>query len=81
MMCTTCSTGRACLVSEPVALDYGQTRALICDLNGMVLDISTPTELLAGREEGGVETDERRDDAGPDQPEENRWGYDRGLRH
>lgn len=69
------------VVSEPVALDYGQTRALICDLNGMVLDISTPTELLAGREENGVETDERPDDAGPDQPEENRWGYDRGLRH
>lgn len=31
------------VVSEPMALDYGQTRGLIRDLNGMVIDISTPT--------------------------------------
>jgi len=38
------------VVSEPTALDYGQTRALIRDLNGMVIDISTPTKeaLLRG---------------------------------
>jgi predicted enzyme related to lactoylglutathione lyase len=39
------------VVSEPVALDYGQTRGLIRDLNGMVLDISTPTADLQLRED------------------------------
>lgn len=38
------------IVSEAVALDYGQTRGLIRDLNGMVIDVSTPTELLKGDE-------------------------------
>jgi predicted enzyme related to lactoylglutathione lyase len=37
------------VVSEPVALDYGQTRGLIRDLNGMVIDVSTPTEKVALR--------------------------------
>jgi catechol 2,3-dioxygenase-like lactoylglutathione lyase family enzyme len=37
------------IVEEPVALDYGQTRALIRDPNGMILDISTPTEKLEAR--------------------------------
>lgn len=37
------------IVAEPMALDYGQTRGLIRDINGMVLDISTPTEDLAAR--------------------------------
>lgn len=37
------------VIEEPVALAYGQTRALIRDLNGLVIDISTPTELLAER--------------------------------
>jgi predicted enzyme related to lactoylglutathione lyase len=69
------------VVSEPVALDYGQTRALICDLNGMVLDISTPTELLAGRDEGGVETGERSESAEPGSADENRWARGTGLRH
>ena len=69
------------VVSEPVALDYGQTRALICDLNGMVLDISTPTELLAGRDEGDVETGERSESAEPSPAEENRWARGTGLRH
>lgn len=69
------------VVSEPVALDYGQTRALICDLNGMVLDISTPTELLAGREEAGVQTEEHAEPAEPSHADENRWGHDTGLRH
>jgi catechol 2,3-dioxygenase-like lactoylglutathione lyase family enzyme len=38
------------IISEPVALAYGQTRALIRDPNGMVIDLSTPTEALASRE-------------------------------
>ncbi|MDB5539541.1 MAG: hypothetical protein JWQ89_1268 [Devosia sp.] len=39
------------IAAEAVALDYGQTRGLIRDLNGMVIDVSTPTAELAGREE------------------------------
>jgi catechol 2,3-dioxygenase-like lactoylglutathione lyase family enzyme len=31
------------IIEEPVALDYGQTRALIRDPNGLVIDLSTPT--------------------------------------
>jgi predicted enzyme related to lactoylglutathione lyase len=46
------------VVAEPVALDYGQTRGLIQDPNGMVIDISTPTEQLAGREEVQLQADE-----------------------
>jgi predicted enzyme related to lactoylglutathione lyase len=68
------------VVSEPVALDYGQTRGLIRDLNGMVLDISTPTELLTGREDGGVpDAPGNHEDAR--QSEDNRWAYDTGMRH
>ena len=37
------------LIEAPTALDYGQTRALIRDPNGIVLDLSTPTEALAAR--------------------------------
>jgi len=69
------------VVSEPVALDYGQTRALIRDLNGMVLDVSTPTELLARRDEKGGETDTSPADAQRPQSEGDRWRYDTGLRH
>ena len=35
------------IIQEPVALDYGQTRMLIRDPNGLIIDISTPTEELA----------------------------------
>lgn len=69
------------VVSEPVALDYGQTRALICDLNGMVLEISTPTELLAGREEGGLDLDGAAEGGEQAQPDDNRWPHHSGLRH
>ena len=31
------------IVSPPVALDYGQTRMVLRDPNGVVVDISTPT--------------------------------------
>lgn len=34
------------IIQEPVALDYGQTRMLIRDPNGLIIDISTPTEEL-----------------------------------
>jgi catechol 2,3-dioxygenase-like lactoylglutathione lyase family enzyme len=37
------------VIEEPVALDYGQTRALIRDPNGLVIDLSTPTAELAAR--------------------------------
>ena len=39
------------VIEEPVALDYGQTRAMIRDPDGMVIDLSTPTEDLAERED------------------------------
>lgn len=39
------------IVSEPQVLDYGQTRGLIRDLNGMVIDVSTPTALLSNRDD------------------------------
>lgn len=44
------------VIEEPVALDYGQTRALIRDPNGLVIDLSTPTIEL--RQRGDVETEE-----------------------
>jgi predicted enzyme related to lactoylglutathione lyase len=37
------------VIEEPVALDYGQTRALIRDPNGLIIDLSTPTIELAER--------------------------------
>lgn len=59
------------IVSEAVALDYGQTRGLIRDLNGMVIDVSTPTELLKG-DEIDFGDEGRRDE--PEQPEDEiRW--------
>lgn len=39
------------VIEEPVALAYGQTRALIRDPNGMVIDLSTPTIELAERDD------------------------------
>lgn len=38
------------IIEEPVALAYGQTRALIRDPNGMVIDLSTPTIELTERD-------------------------------
>jgi catechol 2,3-dioxygenase-like lactoylglutathione lyase family enzyme len=66
------------VVSEPVALDYGQTRGLIRDLNGMVLDISTPTDLLVARDDFVAEGSDH-DEPAP--AEDHRWGYDPGVRH
>jgi predicted enzyme related to lactoylglutathione lyase len=68
------------VVAEPVALDYGQTRGLIQDLNGMVLDISTPTSALELREAlSGEASDEVEPE--PARSEAPQWGYDSGLRH
>ena len=39
------------VIEEPVALDYGQTRALIRDPNGLIIDLSTPTIELAERDD------------------------------
>ena len=69
------------VVSEPVALDYGQTRGLIRDLNGMVLDISTPTEALAFHENGLSAPTNDDNGLDQDQAEDRRWGYDPGVRH
>lgn len=55
------------VIEEPVALDYGQTRGLIRDLNGMVLDISTPTVDLDGRDEEVTGPEERSRQPEPEQ--------------
>jgi catechol 2,3-dioxygenase-like lactoylglutathione lyase family enzyme len=39
------------IIEEPAALDYGQTRLLVRDPNDMILDLSTPTEELAARDD------------------------------
>lgn len=43
------------VIEDPVALDYGQTRALIRDPNGLVIDLSTPTIELAERKDVNVQ--------------------------
>lgn len=37
------------VIEDPVALPYGQTRALIRDPNGLVIDLSTPTNEVVAR--------------------------------
>lgn len=59
------------IVSEAVALDYGQTRGLIRDKNGMVIDISTPTELLVAHEEDGIDFADERTNVGQGFPGDN----------
>jgi len=61
------------VVSEPVALDYGQTRGLIRDLNGMVLDISTPTADLQLRGDMVLEPVDRDTAIDQEQPEDRGW--------
>jgi catechol 2,3-dioxygenase-like lactoylglutathione lyase family enzyme len=39
------------VIEDPVALDYGQTRALIRDPNGLIIDLSTPTIELVERDD------------------------------
>lgn len=59
------------IVSEAVALDYGQTRGLIRDKNGMVIDISTPTEMLAAQEDDGVDFADEKTNVGQSYPGDN----------
>lgn len=66
------------VVAEPVALDYGQTRGLIQDPNGMVIDISTPTDQLPAQDDAPIEAEER---SRPEQAEERHWGYGSDTRH
>jgi len=68
------------VVAEPVALDYGQTRGLIRDLNGMVLDISTPSEELAAREHASGDAPEGEQGAEPQPPEDRHWSDFHPLR-
>jgi hypothetical protein len=58
------------VVSEAIALDYGQTRGLIRDLNGMVIDVSTPTAQLAMREDVVIEESDRDTAIDQQQPED-----------
>jgi predicted enzyme related to lactoylglutathione lyase len=61
------------IVAPPMALDYGQTRGLIRDLNGMVLDISSPTDEL------GAATSHQ--DHEPKAVDDWRWGLEDAVRH
>lgn len=58
------------IIEEPVALEYGQTRALIRDPNGMVIDLSTPTEELAHRPDVAFRETEKSTAIDQAQPEE-----------
>lgn len=40
------------IIEEPFALAYGETRALIRDPNGLVIDVSTPTQVIIDRSDG-----------------------------
>jgi catechol 2,3-dioxygenase-like lactoylglutathione lyase family enzyme len=58
------------IVEEPVALEYGQTRLLIRDPNGMILDLSTPTDSLVGREDVDLRVSPKPTAIDQQQPEE-----------
>jgi catechol 2,3-dioxygenase-like lactoylglutathione lyase family enzyme len=62
------------IIEEPVALDYGQSRALIRDPNGLILDLSTPTELLAARDDVAFEVSPKTTAIDQPQPEERAGG-------
>ncbi len=63
------------IIEEPVALDTGLTRALIRDPNGMVIELSTPTDILAARDDIEFEVSPKTTAIDQQQPEE------RGYRH
>lgn len=63
------------VVSEPVDMGYGQTRALIRDPNGLIIDISTPTEQMRRRDDVAGEPIERSNEI--DQPQPDDWGQPR----
>lgn len=58
------------VIEDPVALAYGQTRALIRDPNGLVIDLSTPTIELAERGEHSPEAASRTVAIDQQQPED-----------
>ncbi len=58
------------IIEQPVALDTGFTRALIRDPNGLVIDISTPSEVLAARGDVEFEISPRTTAIDQQQPEE-----------
>jgi predicted enzyme related to lactoylglutathione lyase len=58
------------VIEEPVALEYGQTRMLVRDPNGMILDLSTPTAELADRPDVDVVASNKSTAIDQTQPEE-----------
>jgi predicted enzyme related to lactoylglutathione lyase len=59
------------IIDEPRALDYGQTRALIRDPNGLVIDLSTPTSELRARSDADLAPTMKNTAIDQQQPEEN----------
>jgi predicted enzyme related to lactoylglutathione lyase len=59
------------IIDEPRALEYGQTRALIRDPNGLVIDLSTPTSELVGRSDAELAPTVKNTAIDQQQPEEN----------
>ena len=58
------------LIEEPVSLDTGMTRALIRDPNGLVIEIATPTDVLAARDDVEFEVSPKTTAIDQQQPEE-----------
>lgn len=58
------------VIEEPVALEYGQTRLLVRDPNGMILDLSTPTAELAERGDVDIVASPKSTAVDQPQPEE-----------
>jgi catechol 2,3-dioxygenase-like lactoylglutathione lyase family enzyme len=58
------------LIEEPVSLGTGMTRALIRDPNGLVVELATPTELLALRDDVEFEVSPKTTAIDQQQPEE-----------
>jgi predicted enzyme related to lactoylglutathione lyase len=58
------------IVSEPMEMDYGQTRALIRDFNDLIIDISTPTAEMRTRDDIVRQPVERTNQIDQQQPEE-----------
>jgi predicted enzyme related to lactoylglutathione lyase len=59
------------IIDEPRALEYGHTRALIRDPNGLVIDLSTPTSELHGRSAAELAPTVKNTAIDQQQPEEN----------
>ena len=63
------------IIEEPISLPTGLTRALVRDPNGLVIELSTPTEILAARDDIEFEVSPKTTAIDQQQPEE------RGHRH